>query len=99
MTNEELLRYPGVPDSLLTTIEQQERFILRQASIPKPCPNCNALVNQFAAAGLQVNEFSTGSTHEEYKYQCPKCKRALLFTLPLVGGWIWRLVPESINAG
>lgn len=92
MTNTELLAH-NYPDSLLTTIEQQERFILRQAILKKPCPNCGTLVNQFEAAGLAVDEFNTHETHAEYRYECPACKRALLFTIPLTGGWVWRLVP------
>lgn len=96
MTNTELLM-SNMPNSLLTTIEQQERFILQQAAIKKSCPNCHTLVNQFEAAGLSVDEFNTHDGHGEYRYQCPACKRELNFCIPLVGGWVWTLVPVKVK--
>jgi predicted RNA-binding Zn-ribbon protein involved in translation (DUF1610 family) len=95
MTNTELL-FRSYPDTLLTAIQVQMRFILRQAAIAKPCPNCGRMVNQFDAAGLSVDEFDTRKAHSEYRYECPACKRELAFTLPLSGGWVWRLVPAVL---
>jgi hypothetical protein len=97
MTNRELLER-NIPKDLLTVIEQQERFILRQGAMAKPCPNCAQPVNQFDAAGIDVNEFDVASkVHSDYQYHCPRCKRELLFILPLIGGWVWMLRPVTVE--
>ena len=93
MTNEQLLEH-GWQTGLLTAIEAQERFILKQASKPTSCPNCATPVNQFAAAGVSINDFKVDGPGD-YKYRCPNCGRHLIFVVPFFGGWIWQLVPEA----
>jgi hypothetical protein len=92
MTNEELLHFGG-PSQLLTTIELQERFILRQHVQQKPCPNCATPVNVFEAARVAVNDYTFNKSEGEPEYACPACQRRLLYILPLTGGWHWFLVP------
>ena len=98
MTNTELLKFRG-PSQLLTTIEQQKRFILLQFALHKSCPNCATKINVFDATGTPIDAYDLNDSRPE-SFQCPKCKRGLKWILPLMAshGWHWWLIPEENQA-
>lgn len=95
MTNTKLLNYNG-PSELLTSIEKQERFILRENVQRRPCPNCAAPVNVFDATGVEIDDYDFSEGKPEV-FHCPNCKRELRYILPLQGGWHWWLKPEEVK--
>lgn len=98
MTNEELLVYGN--SALLTHIEKQEQFLLREAYRRKPCPNCGQPVNQFEGLGVAVNDYNTHASHADDAYKCPGCQRRLRFVLPFpTGAWQWALKKEDTCQG
>jgi DNA-directed RNA polymerase subunit RPC12/RpoP len=94
MTNQELLLYPN--DKLLTGLDSQRRFLLRQAYAKCPCPNCGCKQNQFEASGISIDDWNFSHSDEERKYKCIDCERELLVSVPLFAPgaicWQWRLV-------
>jgi hypothetical protein len=97
MKNSELLENVA-PNALLSPLDQQKRFVLRQASMRLPCPNCGTLQNQFEAAGVSVDDWNfyqnrtrkDESGKEEtiggsngYVFHCVGCKRQLQEAVPL----------------
>jgi hypothetical protein len=74
---------------LLTTIEQQQAFILKQAMLAPPCawPDCKKPVSEIVAAD---NSWTVENGCSDSAHHCPHCGRPLQFILPLMGGsWFW----------
>jgi hypothetical protein len=88
MTNAEIL---ATPDSLLTAVDRQRKFILRMALECPSCPVCRQACNQLEAAGIALDDYTFGV--EERRFSCPQCGVALMKVVPLfaVGtrGWLW----------
>jgi hypothetical protein len=98
MTNREVLSTTN--DRLLNSLDRQRRFILREYVQPRPCPNCATPLNYFEAKGIDIDDLQFSNPehdHNHDKGHCPICQRGLIFTLPLMGGWRWRLVPIDIK--
>lgn len=81
---EELLR---TPKQLLTSIQQQEKFLFGQDCRTPPCPGCGEPLSKVEAAPETYRiGFSEGDD-----YDCPRCKTALRYILPFFGGgWFWQ---------
>lgn len=96
MTNTELLNSP-LANRLLDSVEQQKRFILKQAAEKLPCPNCGAKQNQFEAASVAVDDFDLSKPSNNYTFTCISCKRELKEAVPMFRAghiaWHWMLVP------
>ncbi len=95
MTNSEILK---TPDELLTEIQRQEKFLLRVAAQPMPCPVCHGAVNQFVAAGLSVDEFQPGYS-SRHTFRCPSCQVELIAVVPFFGPpYLWRVKhPDQVR--
>ena len=93
MKNSELLNYTR---NILSGLDKQKQYVLRQYDKQKPCPNCAAPLNYFEASGIAVDDLDL-SLATDPKAACPACKRELIWTLPmLTGDWHWRLVPIAV---
>jgi hypothetical protein len=95
MKNSELLAFKG-SERLLTTLDNQRRFVLRTMSYSMPCPSCNTPQNQFEAMGIAMDEYDmTSTTKEEPTPHCVHCKRPLREIVPLMrtteAGWFWEI--------
>jgi hypothetical protein len=88
LTNSQIL---AVSKQRLTTIQKQVRYIMEMELTRKPCPNCGTPHNLPDAAGVTIDEFNFASKGSDRVGPCTKCKRTLIFTLPFVGDWHWRL--------
>jgi hypothetical protein len=90
MSNRELLQ---TAKQLLSEVGKQRLFLLRVEGTPVPCPACKRLVNAFAAAGLDLDDYDFGHTRHEYR--CPGCGAALEQVVPFFAGggalWHWHL--------
>lgn len=89
-TNEELLTFP---DSLLTGIQRQRRFLLKVALTTMPCPVCVKPTNMIQAAGVTLNEFWVGETERmnDHAFKCPHCQAPLKYVVPFVGPvYVWQ---------
>src|SRR5436190_23966420 len=75
----------------LTEYQKQVRYIMSQYLRRKPCPNCGEPHSVPEAAGKTIDEYDFSSGSGDEKGPCRKCKRTLIFTLPLMGDWHWRL--------
>lgn len=110
MTNTELLF--ELNDKLLPGLDQQKRFLLRQAYAKVACPNCACKQNQFEASGIAIDDWKFNLPSSQERFKCIECERELQVTVPpFVAGsgvqWHWRLVPiktlsraerEKVNA-
>jgi hypothetical protein len=87
-TNEEIMM---TRTAWLSPIEKQRRFLLEQALMTCPCPNCNKPSNRFAAANIALNDFTFDGA--ELDYACPHCKTPLTVVVPLMvfgaRKWLW----------
>jgi hypothetical protein len=88
LTNSQIL---AVSKQRLTTIQKQVRYVMEMELTRKPCPNCGTPHNLPEAAGVTIDEFNFASKGSDRVGPCTKCKRTLIFTLPFVGDWHWRL--------
>lgn len=98
LTNSEIFASEGRMRSdgrFLTAIQQQVSYVMRLEMARKPCPNCGELHNLPEAAGVAVDDFDFGNHGDDRIGKCRKCQRTLIFTLPLFGGWHWRLDPDE----
>jgi hypothetical protein len=96
MTNREVLSTTN--DRLLNSLDRQRRFILREYVQPRPCPNCATPLNYFEAKGIGIDDLDFSNPEQDHdKASCPACKRGLIWTLPFMGSWHWRLVPIDIK--
>ena len=80
---------------LLTSIQKQVRFIMEEYLQRKRCPNCGELHSVPEASGKTVDDFNFSNSGGDRAGPCRKCGRTLIFTLPIIGGWHWRLDPEE----
>lgn len=92
LTNAQLLEMQP-PPRLLTAIEKQRLFLLRQFNGPRPCPNCAEELTAFQAWGVDVDDVDLTKAIPEEAH-CPECGRGLTMLVPIIGGWHWGLVPE-----
>jgi endogenous inhibitor of DNA gyrase (YacG/DUF329 family) len=92
MKNSELLDYYG---NILSELNKQKQYVLRQYIRQKPCPNCATPLNYFEASGIAIDDIDM-SEAKDPKMACPACKRELIWTLPMTGDWHWRLVPITV---
>ena len=89
MTNQELL---ATPKDQLNKADQQRQHTLLLASLEQSCPACQALVNVFAAAGIDIDDYDFGKT--QYAFVCPHCHAHLEYAVPIIGvgsPWRWEL--------
>lgn len=92
-TNSQIFDAPN--NLFLTSIQKQVRFVMKQHLQRKPCPNCGEEHNVPEAAGVAVDEYDFSGSSPDRTGPCRKCKRTLIFTLPMMGGWHWRLDPTE----
>jgi len=84
----------------MTGIEKQRLYILRILSSLRDCPNCAHRLNYFDAMfrGGDVDAMDLTKTQAtDHVGTCPSCKRGLLYTLPFIGDWYFRLVPAETD--
>ncbi len=80
----------GMNKRNLTSIEQQQRYVLEMHRHPMPCPVCLHKVNLYDAAdGTKI----VGALYRG-KYTCPSCSVELAEVVPFVmqpgtTGWHW----------
>ena len=96
LTNTEIL-VDDARKHMLTSMQRQVRFVAMMETQRKACPNCGELHNLPEAAGLSVDEFNFANHGSDRIGQCRRCQRTLIFTLPLIGGWHWRLDPNEVT--
>lgn len=94
-TNRELLALTD--PALMGAIDKQRRYLLLMYSNKKPCPNCAHASTFFEAAGIDIDALDLTQKNDP-PFACPNCKRALVYTVPLLGGWTWRLVPDRVRS-
>lgn len=83
----------------LTGIQKQVHFLMSQGLRCMPCPNCGEPHNLPDAAGVaNVDEFDFGNHGGDRIGPCRKCGRTLIYTLPIMGGWHWRLDPKEATS-
>lgn len=95
MTNRELLQ---APESALSGLDRQRRYLLRVESTPSPCPACRTPVNVFAAAGIDLDAYDFGATL--LAYRCPSCRAELDQVVPFFPAphpWLWVLKPAWLR--
>lgn len=80
-TNNELIlcKVPG----LLTSLDQQRRFLLLQAIVPRRS-ECGHTFSKIGAIGGNVGDYDADSLHEPL-FECPRCGKEVRYILP-VGG-------------
>ena len=89
MTNKELL---AIPKDQLNQSDQQRQHTLLLASLEQSCPACQALVNVFTAAGIDINNFDFGKTQSSLI--CPYCNAHLEYVVSVISlgsPWRWEL--------
>ena len=92
LTNTEIM---NATDQMLTSIQRQVKFIMKQEMVRKGCPNCGEPHNMPEAADVTVDDFDFGNHGDDRVGKCRKCHRTLIFTLPMFGDWHWRLDPKE----
>lgn len=85
MKNSDLFKYPT---QTLTTLEQQDRFVVGKALVPMPCPMCHNPVSKIDATGKGIDDYDVRAGGEP-DFACPHCKTELRFCLPLMGAASW----------
>jgi hypothetical protein len=97
LTNTQILE---TSNTLLTSIQKQLQFLMEQHLQQRPCPNCGANHNLPEAAGvIDIDRFDFGNHGGDRIGPCRQCGRTLIYTLPLTGGWHWRLDTEEWERG
>ena len=93
MTNSQILESS---DDVLTLMQKQIKFLMKQGLQGKACPNCGELHNLTDPAGVEVDDFDFSNPGgNDHIGKCRKCYRTLIFTLALSGTWPWRLDPAE----
>jgi hypothetical protein len=82
MKNSALLTTPA---ELLTSIERQRQYLVKEYVAPVPCPNsgCNQPVNVFDALGINVDDYDFRVYDRNPPYKCPHCGYKLAMVVPL----------------
>lgn len=85
--------------STLNNIQRQIGFVMAQDLERKACPNCGEAHNVLEASGVtDVDAYDFAAGHGDRKGPCRACGRTLIFTLPMMGGWHWRLDPAEARS-
>jgi hypothetical protein len=92
MKNSELF---AAPKHLLGGLDKQRQYVMKIEMARKACPNCGELHNVPEAAGVAFDDYDFSAADSDRKGPCRKCKRTLIFTVPLMGDWFWRLDPNE----
>ncbi len=89
----EWYRLRTTPTNLLTFIDQQRAFLLKQAQRSPPCPHCHTPLSEIDAApdGWKLEEANTN-----VQFTCCHCGKPVAFILPLFAGqgWYWFTVAQ-----
>jgi hypothetical protein len=82
----EIARLLETPDSLLTGLDKQRRWMIAvHLSVRPRCWHCHKQVGYYDA--IDDPEYKLG--HEAKRYTCPHCKMELKHLVPYVGEWSW----------
>jgi len=92
LTNTEILE---ADKAHLTSMQRQVQYVAKLETQRKGCPNCGTLSNLPEAAGVRVDDFNFANHGSDRIGACRGCQRTLIFTLPLIGDWHWRLDPAE----
>jgi hypothetical protein len=96
MTNLELLK---TPRALLGALDRRRPFLLRVALVARPCPDCGRPLNQFQAAGLEIDQYDPDGP--DPPLYCPECQTELEQVVPLFPRgplWSWGVKPAADGA-
>jgi len=91
--NSEILKTGN--DKFLSSIDRQRRYVLRQLTSPRRCPNCAQDAGYFEAIGIAIDDLDLHKETADRPARCPHCHRGLEYKLPMMGDWYWHLIPED----
>jgi hypothetical protein len=80
------------PDSLLSPLDSQERFLLRIALTPRQCPGCLSPICEYTAAKEHLDLRRAAGEHG---FECPRCEAHLVWQVPFVGEPFFGLHPDE----
>jgi hypothetical protein len=85
--------FSAYPPELIQEMRNVRKQLVRIASARAPCPNCDASLNHFEAAGVAADAFDFTKDHT---FTCTGCGRRLHPQVSLLGGrmpYRWVLLP------